>query len=445
MIKTTIKIEGMHCKSCEVMLEERLGQIKGVQRCFVSRKSGKAELTCNEPISQHEIEKAVEQSGYRVAETHESGYQREKLELMDYAEIGSIVLLVGIAALILNQLGIAKYMPNTQGSVSPAVSLLVGIVASISTCMALIGGIVLSFSEAFPIHPNARHPWLGKAKPHLLFHAGRIGGFILLGGLLGAIGKGIGLSLSTSGWLILLVSLLMLYIGLQTLGVLPNITKLGFALPSGLSKKAWKLRNSNHPLMPIALGVLTFFVPCGFTQAMQLAAVASGNFLIGAITMGAFAVGTFPALLLIGFGSTAIREGKAEILNRIIGVILVFFALYSMNSGLLLVGSPWTFSSVQSTNNAETSVPTDSIQVVKMNVDWGYAPNQFKIKKGVPVRWEINGINVNGCANSITIPRLGIFQHLQPGTNIIEFTPTETETLPFSCGMGMLNGRFIVE
>jgi uncharacterized protein len=444
MNKTIVKIEGMHCKSCEVMLEERLGQIKGVQRCYVSHKSGKAELTCSEPISQKEIAKAVEQSGYRIASTAEAG-QRGKLELMDYAEIGAIALLVGIVALILSQLGLAKFMPNTQGSVSPAVSLLVGIVASISTCMALIGGIVLSFSEAFPIHPDARHPWLGKARPHLLFHAGRIGGFILLGGVLGAIGKGIGLSLSTSGWLILLVSILMLYVGLQTLGVLPNLSRLGFALPNGISKKAWKLRNSNHPFTPIVLGILTFFVPCGFTQAMQLASVASGSFVAGALTMGAFAVGTFPALMLIGFGSTSIREGKTEILNRVIGVILVFFALYSMNSGLLLVGSPWTLNSVQGTENAQQSEPTDSIQVVKMDVDWGYAPNQFKIKKGVPVRWEINGVNVNGCANSITIPRLGVFQRLQPGPNVIEFTPTETGTLPFSCGMGMLNGRFIVE
>jgi len=117
-----------------------------------------------------------------------------------------------------------------------------------------------------------------------------------------------------------------------------------------------------------------------------------------------------------------------------------------MNSGLLLVGSPWTFNSVQSTEKAETSVPTDSVQVVKMDVDWGgYSPSQIKIKKGVPVRWEINGINVSGCANSITIPRLGVFQRLQPGSNIVEFTPTETGTLPFSCGMGMINGRFIVE
>ena len=101
--------------------------------------------------------------------------------------------------------------------------------------------------------------------------------------------------------------------------------------------------------------------------------------------------------------------------------------------------------SLKNAKNAKESQPTDGAQVVKMDVDWGYVPNRFKIKKGVPVRWEINGINVSGCANSITSPRLGIFQRLQPGANLIEFTPTEAGTLPFSCGMGMINGQFIVE
>ncbi len=174
MIKTVVKIDGMHCKSCEVMLEDKLCQMKGVQRCFVSHKSGKAELVSDRPIERRDIMKVVETSGYRLAESHESGARRKKLALMDYAEIASIMLLVGVVALILSQLGLAKYMPNTQGPVSVPISLLVGIVASLSTCMALVGGIVLSFSEAFPIHPDARHPWLGKAKPHLLFHVGAL-------------------------------------------------------------------------------------------------------------------------------------------------------------------------------------------------------------------------------------------------------------------------------
>ena len=45
------------------------------------------------------------------------------------------------------------------------------------------------------------------------------------------------------------------------------------------------------------LGGLTFFLPCGFTQALQLYVLAKGDVLTGALTMLAFALGTLPALL----------------------------------------------------------------------------------------------------------------------------------------------------
>ncbi|MDR2416217.1 MAG: sulfite exporter TauE/SafE family protein [Candidatus Peribacteria bacterium] len=39
---------------------------------------------------------------------------------------------------------------------------------------------------------------------------------------------------------------------------------------------------------------MTFFVPCGFTFAMQLYAMQTGSFLSGGVVMLLFAVGTLP-------------------------------------------------------------------------------------------------------------------------------------------------------
>ncbi|NCP77121.1 sulfite exporter TauE/SafE family protein [bacterium] len=41
-------------------------------------------------------------------------------------------------------------------------------------------------------------------------------------------------------------------------------------------------------------GALTFFLPCGFTLAMQAYAITTGSFITGALTMMAFALGTAP-------------------------------------------------------------------------------------------------------------------------------------------------------
>ena len=86
----------------------------------------------------------------------------------------------------------------------------------------------------------------------------------------------------------------------------------------------------------------------------------------------------------------------------------------------------------------------EGVQVVKMDVDWSFKPNQFKIKKRIPVRWEINGVNISGCANEIIIPDLRISKQIQPGLNIVEFTPEKEGKLRFSCWMGMIGGEFIV-
>ncbi len=74
----------------------------------------------------------------------------------------------------------------------------------------------------------------------------------------------------------------------------------------------------------------------------------------------------------------------------------------------------------------------------------GYTPNKFTIKKGVPVKWIIDGQAPYSCASAIGIPKLKIRAFLKAGENVIEFTPTEVGALKFSCSMGMYTGVFDV-
>jgi len=75
----------------------------------------------------------------------------------------------------------------------------------------------------------------------------------------------------------------------------------------------------------------------------------------------------------------------------------------------------------------------------------GYNPDVIKIKAGVPVRWEIDGKQITGCTSDIVVPNLKINKKLNSGLNVIEFTAPNKGTLNFSCGMGMVRGKFIVE
>jgi sulfite exporter TauE/SafE/copper chaperone CopZ len=447
-MKIKLYIQGVHCKSCEILLEKEIRKIDGVKSCFVSHKNGTAVIESDYHISPDALKKVVSAHGHQIVsenEKHDSKKTR-KNSINDYLDIGFIAILLIVAVFVINELGISQYFPKIGSQVSPLIAIALGIVASLSTCLALVGGIVMGFGELYPVHPDSKHPMISRLSPHLYFHVGRIGGFILLGGLLGLIGNKISYSLSFTGWLTIIVAVVMFYIGLQILNLVPNITRFGFHMPKIFSRKINDLENNRNHFVPIIIGALTFFLPCGFTQSMQLAAVASGNFVSGALIMGAFALGTLPALISLGLGSTYAKQNRFGYLNKTIGVVIVFFALYSLNSGMVLAGSPVNLNFWSSGKTANTSVVSDNkdIQVIKMDVDWTFKPTRFTVKKGVPVRWEINGINVSGCSSEVVIPSLNIRKKLSEGLNIIEFTPKKDGTIPFSCGMGMITGSITV-
>ncbi len=73
-----------------------------------------------------------------------------------------------------------------------------------------------------------------------------------------------------------------------------------------------------------------------------------------------------------------------------------------------------------------------------------YAP--ITVQAGIPVRWTIKAdkASINGCNNAMIIPEYGVEHQFVEGDNVIEFTPTKTGTVPYSCWMGMINSKITV-
>lgn len=65
MNKVLLKIEGMHCKSCEKMVSEFLGELPGVHDLKIDHKSGEASFHTNSPIDNATILKSVKEAGYK--------------------------------------------------------------------------------------------------------------------------------------------------------------------------------------------------------------------------------------------------------------------------------------------------------------------------------------------------------------------------------------------
>jgi len=95
---------------------------------------------------------------------------------------------------------------------------------------------------------------------------------------------------------------------------------------------------------------------------------------------------------------------------------------------------------------AKLSSTTPEEQLVEMHITYaGFEPSTIKIKKGIPVKWVIYGDQVSSCTNKIIVPALNISKSIVSGTNIVNFTSQTSGTIDFSCWMGMVRGKFIVE
>lgn len=447
----TLPIKGMHCRSCELLIEEKLKDIPHIKSVDVNYKTGEATIYHeNSAPDMNLVTKALAEAGYEIG-------RADKLPLLsrdkkEYASLGVAFLFLMTAYLVIKGLGLTSInLSPDLSSPSWGLIILIGLVAGFSTCMALVGGLSLGLSTKFvESHPTATPA--EKFRPHLFFVAGRILSYALLGGLLGLLGTVFQFSALANSVLTILVGAVMLLMGLQLINVFPRLSKFKLALPKSLSKAlgmSQKNKEYSHK-NSVLMGALTFFLPCGFTQAMQLYAVSTGSFWSGAIIMGLFALGTAPGLLSVG-GLTSLVRGKfKERFFKVAGLAVIFFALFNLNNGYTLASlSIGGFGGGSTTNTKIVKDPNvtleNGVQVVRMvEGNNGYSPNKFSIKKGVPVKWIIDAQAPYSCASSIVVPQLNIKKSLRAGENIIEFTPDKTGKLPFSCSMGMYTGAFNV-
>ena len=94
-----------------------------------------------------------------------------------------------------------------------------------------------------------------------------------------------------------------------------------------------------NSLTPILLGMSTFFLPCGFTQSMQVYALTTGDVLSGAMTMLVFSLGTLPVLALISFASVKLSKNlQSGLFFKTAGFIIIFFAIFNLLAALVAVG-----------------------------------------------------------------------------------------------------------
>ncbi|KID57251.1 cytochrome biogenesis protein [Pseudoalteromonas luteoviolacea] len=193
-------------------------------------------------------------------------------------------------------------------------------------CLAMCGGIASSLQLA----QSKQQPLIVA----FLYNLGRLLSYATAGLLVAALGAslaeqhtGFGLALSyLSGVFMLLVGL---YI-MRLAGTLNWLEKLGNVV-------IWqRLVKLNRHILPIdtktkalAYGALWGWLPCGLVYSALIWSLQAKSALHGALTMVAFALGTFPALLVAGQSAQILNKFLNHAVTRItLGNLFVWYGFY---------------------------------------------------------------------------------------------------------------------
>lgn len=323
----TLHVSGTHCASCKILIEDILNEQDFIQNAQVDLKK---EIVKIETDSEQSLEKLadiltdkIKPNGYILSVEKTTKEKQGDDVIWKALPIGLSLL---VLFFLLQKSGILNL--GIGGYATPITSFIIGLIASVSSCLAIVGGLVLSLSA------KISQDNISDTKTFTLFHTGRVVSFALLGGVLGAVGGAIGINFTLTAILGIFASVVMLLLGLNLVGV---FSKSNISLPSGMFNFFRKIEHK--ALTPFILGFATFFLPCGFTQSMQVSALSSGSFLAGSLIMFAFALGTLPMLLLLSFGSASFAHGKhAPLFFKSAGVVVIGLGMFALLAGLAGLG-----------------------------------------------------------------------------------------------------------
>lgn len=451
IITKTLKVEGMTCSACELRIEDRLNKLDGIVEASVSYPKGTVRVKYDpEHIKLPDIIKHIERLDYAVlsAGSANKSKQNDDKKLSITSLIGIGVIIFAVYWIVDNTIGF-NFLPEVDQSMGFAMLFIVGLLTSVH-CISMCGGINLSQSVGYRQNNLHEPNKFDKFMPSLLYNAGRVTSYTIIGGIVGAIGSIISLSGAASGMVSIIAGAFMILMGLNMMNVFPSLRKLTPRMPRFIAVKVNKGKTNKSPFV---VGLLTGFMPCGPLQTMQIYAMGTGSAVMGALSMFFFSVGTVPLMFAFGAISTLLSSKFTARMMKVSAILVMILGVTMLNRGFSLSGvDPFShvtaaFGTVlgteQSSSNGNVAEIRDGVQFVSATFT-GRRYEPITVQAGIPVVWTIDVEAINGCNNPIVINEFGLRIDLSVGENIVEFTPTQVGIIPYSCWMGMIRSRIIV-
>lgn len=461
IVEKILYVDGMTCTSCENRIEKVLSKLQGVTRVKASFANSKITVVFDEnKIDLTFISNEIKKLDYKVrgdfkkTKNTASSKTNSQTGSFSTSQVVAVIIVILAVFLIINNTVGFNYIPEVSQNMGFGLLFVIGLLTSLH-CIAMCGGINLSQCVKYNTSDKSNEG-LQRIKPSLLYNSGRVVSYTIIGGIVGGLGSAVSFSGGAKGIVAIISGIFMVIMGLNMLNVFPWLRKINPRLPRVFTNK---IREGNSDNGPFVVGLLNGLMPCGPLQAMQLYALGTGSVLVGASSMFFFSLGTVPLMFAFGALSTFLSGKFTRNMMKASAVLVMILGIVMLNRGFALNGvNPLAFmhsvsqnqNTVENSGNTENSSNSENsgngvaklegnIQVVEIDLQPGsYAP--IVVQKGIPVKFNIKAESgaINGCNGTVVIPNFNVNKRLEPGDNFIEFTPTETGDITYSCWMGMI-------
>jgi uncharacterized protein len=224
-------------------------------------------------------------------------------------------------------------------------ALLIGLVGSLH-CVGMCGPIALALPSRQQLSQNL-------LISRLLYNAGRVLTYAMLGLVVGLIGQGFSMAgfqqivSIGAGVAILIMVLLPARINQRISLLRPAVEFTAY-----LKRAFGDLFRSKSWYSTFCIGLINGFLPCGLVYAALAGALATGSYLNGTLYMLLFGIGTIPMMLAVSLAGNYINLGLRRWFSRAVPVFMVALAIVFILRGLNL-GIPYLSPRVHSSSQIE--------------------------------------------------------------------------------------------
>ena len=385
--------------------------------------------------------------------------------------IDSVFVMVAGVVLVAITLIILLVLPSEE--IAPAsiiagpfgqlgVAFITGLTTGGLSCLAVQGGLLAS-SLARQIEVDllnqpkgrkGRSQSVPQTKPALsiaLFLLAKLAVYTILGAVLGMLGSFLSLTPMMRAILMIAIGVFMIGNALRMLNVHPIFRYFSIEPPKFITRYIRRTaKNGTELATPLFLGALTVFIPCGVTQAMMGAALATGRAGMGAALMFAFTLGTSPVFFFVAYLTTKIGARLESFFMRFVAVVVLILGLVTLNGGMNLIGSPFSFENVTRRLSSPSLEQTSAVSEGDLTLyveNQGYFPQTLRARSNELVSLNLVTNKTYSCARDFVIPALGYYELLPDTGKIVVDIPAQAPgtRMFFTCSMGMYTGLIVFE